>query len=170
MVPNKKKPLGSRFIIGAIVLVLGFIAPVFIPLVTTTNWPTSIKSIIAGLLAFGIPELFMLIAVGIMGKEGFEYIKRFLSVMLRRYGPPDVVSPLRYKIGIIMFVFPLLISIVAPYVGDKIGFYEHHRIIIMVILHVMLVMSLFVLGGDFWEKLRSLFIRRAKIDMESLKK
>ncbi len=170
MVANKRKPLGGRFIIGAIVLVFGFIAPVFIPLVTATNWPSGVVAVVTGLLAFGVPELFMIIAVGIMGKEGFDYIKRFLSIMLRRYGPPDEVSPLRYGIGLFMFILPLILSIVAPYVGDSIGIYDQSKITIMVILHVMLVLSLFVLGGDFWEKLRGLFIRRAKIDMNSLKK
>lgn len=159
-----------RLRLGSSLLIIGFIAPVFIPLVATTSWPTSVKSVVAGSLAFGIPELFMLIAVGIMGKDGFDYIKRFFAIMLRRYGPPNEVSILRYKIGLVMFSLPLILSIVAPYIGDKIGYYEHHRTIIMVVLHIMLVLSLFVLGGDFWEKLRGLFIRRAKIDMKSLKK
>ncbi len=159
-----------RLRLGSALLIIGFIAPALIPIVTATNWPTAVKSVVAGSLAFGIPELFMLIAVGIMGKDGFDYFKRFFALMLRRYGPPNEVSSLRYKTGLVMFSLPLILSIVAPYVGDKIGFYEHHKIIIMVVLHVMLVLSLFVLGGDFWEKLRGLFIRRAKIDMKSLKK
>ncbi len=167
---NKKNTNRGRLILGSAVLIMGFIAPVFIPLVAATDWSTGVKSVISGLFAFGIPELFMIIAVGIMGKDGFDYIKRFLSIMLRKYGPPDEVSKLRYNIGLVMFILPIVLSIVAPYIGDKIDFYEHHKVIIMVSFHVLLILSLFVLGGDFWEKLRSLFIRRAKIDMESLKK
>ncbi len=167
--PEKKSPT-SRLWIGIIILLVGFLSPLLIPVVLATEWSTGVKSVISGLLAFGIPELFMIIAVGIMGKDGFNYLKRYLSFVLRKYGPPDVVSPLRYNVGLVMFITPILLSIIAPYFGHKVGFFENSEITIMIVLHVMLIISLFVLGGDFWEKLRGLFIRRAKIDMGSLKK
>ncbi len=117
--------------------------------------------------AFGIPELFMVIAVGIMGKEGFNYLKRYLSLILRRYGLPDEVSPIRHSVGLVMFAIPLLGSVSAPYFSHKLVFFENREITIMITLHTMLFLSLFVLGGDFWDKLRGLFIRRAKINFGS---
>ncbi len=149
---------------GSLVLLVGFLTPLLIPLVLATELSATIKSVVSGLLAFGVPELFMIIAVGIMGKEGFNYLKRYLSLVMRRYGPPDEVGPLRYTIGIIMFTLPLLLSIFIPYFGYKISFFSDSELVIMIILHIMLLLSLFVLGGDFWDKLRGLFIRRAKID------
>lgn len=164
-----KKPPTVRLWIGIIVLVTGFLSPLLIPLVLSSGFSTGIKSVISGLLAFGIPELFMLIAVGIMGKEGFNYLKRYMSLVLRRYGPPDEVSPFRYRIGMFMFFLPLLVSIFTPYFGHKVAFFDNSEVTIMIVLHTMLFLSLFVLGGDFWDKLRGLFIRSAKIKFEEVK-
>ena len=170
MKKTSKKPPTVRLWVGIIVLVTGFLSPLLIPLVLSSNFSTGVKSVISGLLAFGIPELFMLIAVGIMGKEGFNYLKRYLSLVLRRYGPPDEVSQARYIIGLIMFILPLVVSIIAPYFGHKITFFENSEITIMIILHTMLFLSIFVLGGDFWDKLRGLFNSNAKIHYLSKQK
>ena len=162
----KKSPTGKLWI-GIIILAVGFLSPLLIPLVLATHWSTGVKSVISGLLAFGIPELFMIIAVGIMGKEGFNYLKRYLSLVLRRYGPPDEVSLLRYRIGLFMFLLPLFVSIIMPYLSHKVAFFNDREVTIMLILHGMLFLSLFMLGGDFWDKLRGLFLRRAKIKFET---
>ena len=170
MTKKSIKPPTVRLWSGIVILVIGFLSPLLIPVVLATGLSAGAKSVISGLLAFGIPELFMIIAVGIMGKDGFDYLKRYTSLLLRKYGPPDTVSPIRYNIGLVMFITPILLSFIAPYFGHKLSVFENCEITIMIVLHVMLILSLFVLGGDFWEKLRGLFIRRAKIDMDSLKK
>ena len=164
--PVKKSPTG-RLWIGIIILAVGFLSPLLIPVVLATEWSTGVKSIISGLLAFGIPELFMVVAIGIMGKDGFDYLKRYLSLVLRRYGPPDEVSLLRYRIGLFMFLLPLLVSIITPYLGHKVAFFNDSEVTIMLILHGMLFLSLFMLGGDFWDKLKGLFLRGAKIKFET---
>ena len=163
MEKTSKKPPTARLWIGVIVLVTGFLSPLLIPLILSSGFSSGVKSVISGLLAFGIPELFMLIAVGVMGKEGFNYLKRYSSLVLRRYGPPDEVGQARHIIGLIMFILPLVVSIIVPYFGHKIAFFENSEITIMIVLHTMLFLSLFVLGGNFWDKLRSLFIRTAKV-------
>ena len=157
-----KKPPKGRLLLGTIVLVLGFLSPLLIPLVLNAGWPAGLTSVVSGLLAFGIPELFMIIAVAIMGKEGFDYLKRYLSLVLRKYGPPDEVSKTRYRIGLVLFVLPLLVSIFSPYFGDKIAAFSSSQTTIMIVLHISMVLSLIVLGGDFWDKLRSLFVHGAK--------
>jgi hypothetical protein len=163
----KKPPPKGKIITGTIILVVGFLSPLLIPAVVATNWPTGVKSVVSGLLAFGIPEIFMIIAVSIMGKDGFNYLKRILSILLRKYGPPDEVSKTRYRIGLFMFILPLLVSIFAPYFGPKLEFFENSRVTIMIVLHVMLIVSIFVLGGDFWDKLQGLFTHGAKIQPAS---
>ena len=162
-----KNPSKVRLWVGIIALVTGFLSPLLIPLVLSSGFSTGVKSVISGLLAFGIPELFMFIAVGIMGKEGFNYLKRYLSLVLRHYGPSDEVSPIRYRIGLFMFLLPLIVSFFTSYFGNKVTFFENSEVAIMLGLHTMLFLSLFVLGGDFWDKLRGLFNRNAKIVISS---
>ena len=162
MEKTSKKPPTAKLLAGVIILIVGFLSPLLIPLVLSSGFSAGVKSVISGLLAFGIPELFMLIAVEVMGKEGFNYFKRYSLLVLRRYGPPDEVSPKRHIIGLIMFIIPLVVGIIAPYFRHKIAFFENSEITIMIILHTMLFLSLFVLGGNFWDKLRSLFVYRSR--------
>jgi len=162
-IKEAKKPPGNRLFWGTIIFIAGFLTPLFIPLVLSSGLSTGIKSVLSGLLAFGIPELFMIIAAGIMGKSGFNYLKRFLLILLRKYGPPDTVSKTRYIIGLVMFFIPILFALVLPYLFKYIDFISDNYLIISISTDVLLFLSLFVLGGDFWDKLSGLFNRNARI-------
>jgi hypothetical protein len=105
----------------------------------------------------------MIIAAAVAGKEGFSYIKSKIFGFLKRYGPPDTVSKTRYRIGLVLFIIPFLVGWLLPYFSQFIPNYEENRILINIIGDIILITSLFVLGGDFWDKLRSLFIYGAKV-------
>lgn len=153
----------SRLVTGTLVLVVGFLSPLLIPWVTSTDWSVGVKSILTGLLAFGIPEIFMLIAIGIMGKQGYEFIKQKVGQFLKPLMPPGRVSRSRYRIGLVLFVVPLLFGFLEPYLGY---FFESLRDVPVswyIALDLVFVISLFVLGGDFWDKLRGLFDHDATI-------
>ena len=122
-----------------------------------------VKSVLSGLLAVGVPELFMIIAAGVLGKEGFNYLKQILLKVLKQYDPPDEVSRIRYNIGLILFIIPLLIALLMPYLVDHVTIILENYILISIADDGLLVLSLFVLDGNFWDKLRGLFIRTAKI-------
>jgi hypothetical protein len=72
IVPQKPK---TKLIIGTVILVVGFLSPLLIPLVVASDLSATNKTVISGLLAFGIPELFMLLAIILMGKPGYVFIK-----------------------------------------------------------------------------------------------
>jgi len=151
-----------RLRLGIIILVIGFLSPLLIPLVTATELPTKWKAIISGCLAVGIPELFSVIAIAIMGKPGFNYIKERFFGFLKKYGPADRVSRTRYRIGLVMFLLPIFFGWLAPYAPHLIPGYELHRFAVNLAGDALFISSLFVLGGDFWDKVRSLFIHGAK--------
>ena len=155
-------PPKSRLILGGIVFILGFASPLLIPIVLASELSTAIKSTLSGLLALGIPELGMLIAVAILGKDGFSFLKQKLFGLLKRYGPPDTVSRGRYRFGLILFFLPLLAGLLLPYFESHFNFYAEHEFYFHMIGDSMLFVSLFVLGGDFWDKLRSLAVYGAK--------
>lgn len=142
---------------GSLVLVIGFLSPLTIPLVTSSGLSLGLKSTLAGLLAFGIPEVFMLIAVSIMGKAGFEFIKSKLAKWLKPLAPPDRVSHKRYRFGLIFFILPLLFGFLQPYIGHYITVFETPPVFYYIISDVMFLSSFFILGGEFWDKLRGLF-------------
>jgi len=159
METNSVPPKG-RLIAGTIVFISGFLSPLFIPLVLNTDLSTGLKTTISGLLALGIPELFMIIAVAILGKQGFDYLKSIIAKWFRKYGPPDKVSKTRFRIGLFMFCFPLVLGWALPYFGHHIPFYESNKLWFFIAGDVMFILSFFILGGDFWGKIRSLFIHK----------
>ena len=154
-----------KLITGTIVLIGGFLSPLLIPLVLRSNLGAVVKTTLSGLLAFGIPEITMIAAIAIMGKTGLDFLKSRFSAFMQKYGPPDQVSPVRYKIGLIMFILPLLFGFVLPYVQSYAPWLAENSIPLSIILDITLFSSLFVLGGNFWDKLSGLF----KYDNKSLK-
>ena len=147
-----------RLHLGLIVLIIGFLSPLLIPLVTASELPTKWKAVISGCLAVGIPELFSIAAIAIMGKSGFNYIKDRFFRFLKKYGPADRVSRIRHRIGLVMFGLPILFGWLAPYFSSIVPDYDLQGSIVNLIGDVMFISSLFVLGGDFWDKVRSLFV------------
>ena len=164
--PNKtektKLPSKGKLVTAGIIFIGGFLSPLLIPIVTSSDLSTGWKTALSGLLALGIPELFMMIAVAVAGKEGFNYIKSKVFGYLKKHAPADTVSKTRYRIGLVSFFIPIIVGWLLPYFSYLIPSYEENRNIISVVGDVVLITSLFVLGGDFWDKLRSLFIYGAK--------
>ena len=74
----------GRYIVGASVLVLFQLAPLMIPFVWFTSWSVSIKTIASGLLALGIPEIGVALAVMIIGRRAVKRIWRIIKVAAKR--------------------------------------------------------------------------------------
>ena len=156
---------GWRLRLGLVIFIIGFASPLLIPLVTASGLSTQWKTIISGALAVGIPEVFSIVAVAIMGKSGFDYMKERFFTLLKKHGPPERVGRTRYRIGLVMFCLPLLLGWSEPYFRHISGF-EAHRLLVAVIGDLVLVSSLFVLGGEFWDKVRALFVWNARVVVE----
>jgi hypothetical protein len=162
-------PHGWRFRLGLSLFIIGWLSPLLIPLVAASGLSTEWKTVISGLLAVGIPEIFTVVAVAIMGKAGFNYIKQRFFSIIKKAAPPDTVSRTRYRIGLVMFLLPVFFGWLVPYAPHLIPFYESHRFVVNMAGDVMLISSLFVLGGDFWDKARALFIYDARAQAFSQK-
>ena len=147
---------------GLAILIVGWLSPLLIPVVTRTSLAAEWKTIVSGLLAVGIPEVFTVAAMAILGKSGFNLIKERMFSFIKKHGPPDRVSPTRYRIGLVMFVLPIVFGWLGPYGAHLISGYETHRLVVSMIGDLMFVASLFVLGGDFWDKVRALFVHGAR--------
>ncbi|UCD61833.1 MAG: hypothetical protein JSV59_04490 [Flavobacteriaceae bacterium] len=153
---NTQKSQG-KLRLGAVILVVGFFSPLLIPLVVASNWSAATKSIISGLLAFGIPEVFMILAIAVMGKKGYELIKGKAIKYLKRFAPPDTVSLFRYRFGLALFSIPVLIGILQPYIEHLSSVFQNLPLWFTIALDAVFICSFFVLGGDFWDKISSLF-------------
>lgn len=148
---------------GVVILVIGFLSPLLIPLVLASDWSVATKGIISGLLTFGIPELFMVLAIIVMGKPGYEYIKKKAGKYLKRFLPPDHVSKSRYYLGLVLFSIPIIVGVLQPYLAHFIPFLKELPLWYHISLDMIFIIGIFVLGGDFWDKLSGLFTYDVKV-------
>jgi len=155
-------PPGWRFRLGIFFFVLGWVCPLFIPLVIASSLSTEWKTTLSGLLLVGGPEVLGLVSVAFLGKSGFNYIKARVLTFLKRHGPPREVSRTRYRVGIVILALLTVFSSFIYYAPDLIPGYEESRIAINLVADLLFVASFFVLGGEFWDKFRALFIYDAK--------
>ena len=153
---------GWRLKLGVALFGLSIALPVIgVPLVAVMGLSTATVATVSGVLLAG-SEVLGIIAVAVMGKSGYAYIKNRVFGFIKQYGPPAEVSHTRYTIGLVMFFVPIVFGWLAPYAADLIPGYPGNEFTYAIVGDLLLLVSLFVLGGDFWDKLRALFIGGAK--------
>ena len=148
-------PPRGRLVAGAGAFALGWIATLAaVSVIGASPLPSSIAAIVL----FVGPKIGVIAAIAILGKPGFAYLKKLVFGYLK---PTAEVSPTRHRVGIAMFVVAMLFSFLEPYglfhAGSAVPGIRYSLAV-----DLLLVASVFVLGGNFWDKIRALFIREAK--------
>ena len=69
----------------------------------------------------------------------------------------------RYNTGLVMFGLPILFGWVTLYVAEWIPNLEDNSFAYAIGGDMLLLASLFVLGGDSWDKIRALFVYSDKV-------
>jgi hypothetical protein len=151
----------TRFRLGVALIVTGCILPLGALPVAQSNLPVALKTSLAGILFFGF-EIMAIPAVAIMGKENFDLIVARMKSWLKILKPSGHVGPLRYNIGLVLFLVPMIPSYIMAYMPQWLPDSSPARIWVSLASDTIFLISLFVLGGDFWDKLRALFVREAR--------
>ena len=151
-----------RMHLAVMLWVGGFFLPLAIPLVSGMPLPVATKTALSGLLVFGLPQLLTIIAIAIVGKSGFHYLKERVFGAAKRLGPRVHVSRLRYRIGLVMLFLPLAVSLLEPYITLLPGPALLPHWIYAAVDDTLFLASFFVLGGEFWDKVMALFIYEAR--------
>ena len=71
---------------------------------------------------------------------------------------PKTVSRRRYAVGRVLFVLPAPIGYVIAYTPQLLPGGPEHHVAMQLAADGMFIVSLFALGGDFWDKIRALFV------------
>lgn len=150
--------LGLRFGIGVAMIVLGYVGLAFIPMVTKSALSLPVKSTLSGVLAV-MPLLSKFAAVAVMGKPGFNYLKELVTGYMK---PKQTVSPGRYRFGIILLIVSFCFDQIVNYLPGLLIDWSANKIAWSLVADGAFLVSLFILGGDFWDKLRALFSYSAK--------
>jgi hypothetical protein len=162
-IPEKVR-VGRRFYLGSAVFIGAEAAWLLVPIASVVGWSTSqIASLSGGV--FVVSKVGLITAIAIMGKAGFNHLKRLLFGLLRKLGPPQQVSHRRYRLGLILFMVPVAMAWVEPYTDAIVGPGSVHRFLQDLPLELFLLVALFLLGGEFWDKVRALFRHGAKVEI-----
>lgn len=154
---------GWRLKLGVMIFALSILLPIAgVPLAASLDLSTAVSASLSGGILV-CAEVLGIVAVAIMGKRGFAYLKSRFLELIRRIGPPEVVSRGRYTIGLVMFSLPLLFAWVSVYAAEWIPGFVENPLPYAVGGDLLLLASLFVLGGDFWDKVRALFVYDAHV-------
>jgi len=151
----------TRLIIGISLAVGGNILFFTSAWIAWMPWSASFKATLWGILFFA-PEAGTLAGAAIMGKENFERFKAVVFKWVGRIKPAGNISKLRHQIGLVMFCVPLIPTYVQAFKPEWLPDSSSLRWQVKVIADVIFIASLFVLGGDFWDKLRALFTLEAR--------
>jgi hypothetical protein len=153
--------VGWRVRVGFVIFVVSLAWPALLPVLPLLGVSGARVAAFAGAMAVAA-EIMLLAGAAIAGKDGFAFIKARVFGLLKSLGPPKTVGRTRCSVGLVLFTFPLLLGWASPYLGRHIPGFSEHPLAYAVSGDVLLLTSLCVLGGDFWDKLRALFVHGAR--------
>jgi hypothetical protein len=163
MKPPEQPAAGWRLKLSAALFGLSIVLPLAgVALVASLDLSGALTASLSGALLLA-GEILGVSAVAVAGKIGFAFIKGKILGLLKQYGPPNKVSRLRYRIGLVMFCTPILFGWLSIYTAGYIPGFAQNPLPYALGGDLLLLASLFVLGGDFWDKIRSLFVHDAEV-------
>ncbi|KAF0815145.1 hypothetical protein IGB42_00222 [Andreprevotia sp. IGB-42] len=151
-----------RFKLGIGIFIFAFALWLLIPLAASSGVEASRIAALTGGI-FVANKLLLLTCIAVMGKSGFQQLKGMVFGYAKNLAPPATVGPVRHVIGLVMFWLPLVSAMLETYVDNIWPGLRPNIWQLQISGDIMLIASFFVLGGEFWNKFRSLFVRTAKV-------
>jgi len=151
-----------RFYLGITAFVLSFVLPLGALLVPLLGLPTAHAAILIGLLIAGAPEVLCILAVVLLGKETLRYVTYQAKSAFRRAVIDRPASKGRYYVGLTVILVSWLPAYLYAYFpavmpgGDA-------RIYILAAMDLVFVASVLLMGAEFWEKVRRIFVYDGKV-------
>ncbi len=151
-------PTGWRLKAGIALIALMILAWLLVPIEAALGMSGStIAATTAGIAVTN--KVILLFAIAVVGKAGFRELK---AKVFRKLSPPAQVGPMRYRIGLVMFCFPIVQGLLETWGSHIAPQIAVSGLWVDIATDGMMVASLFVLGGNFWDKLRALFVVDAR--------
>lgn len=159
-------PPRSRLIAGAAVLAGALLVKILGPaLIVGSDLSAAWKTGLTAALFIVVPKILVVSIVFLLGKSGFVYLKSLIYSHVGRavapLAPARQVGRTRYRIGLVLFTLALLEAWLFPYVERNFPDLIARGPAWDWFTDGLLIVSIFVLGGDFWDKLRALYVHGA---------
>ncbi|MDH6234198.1 phosphoglycerol transferase MdoB-like AlkP superfamily enzyme [Mesorhizobium soli] len=153
---------GWRFKCGVALLVLAIALVLAIPLLAAFGLPPATLAAITGAV-FIINKLLLILIIALVGKAGFQELKNILASYVPHVKKVGPIGPVRHATGLAMFWIPLTWSVLEPYIDYFWPGLRPNKWAYQLGGDLIFVAGIFVLGGNFWEKVQALFIRTARV-------
>jgi hypothetical protein len=151
-----------RFKLGMVIFLLAFAIWLLVPLLAALNASGDTLAALSGVV-FISNKVLLVVVVAVMGKPGFEHLKKQVFRYVAILAPAPEVGRLRHSLGLVMFSLPLLTTFVEPYDHYIWPALLTHGWQLELLSDLIFIASFFVLGGNFWDKIRALFVRTAHV-------
>ena len=152
---------GFRLYFGSIIILMSFF---MVPtgLFISHHFHThTMRAVILGFFWVNGP-LWKILGIAVMGKVSYYYIVEHLKYRYKHIAGLKPVGKKRYYTGLFMFTLPFVPSYVMAYAPHLLPELAMFRVYLNIFFDLVFLSSLFVLGGDFWDKLRALFNYNAR--------
>jgi hypothetical protein len=153
---------GWRFKLGMLIFVAAFAIWLLVPLTAALNASAATLAALSGIV-FVANKVLLLAVVAVMGKPGFQQLKRHVFGYVAMLAPAPKVGRLRHASGMVMFTLPLVTTFLEPYDDYIWPAALTHGWQVELASDLIFIASFFVLGGNFWDKIRALFVRTAEV-------
>lgn len=146
-----------RFVAGVSALALSVVFPLSALLIPLLGLSPGKATLISGFLLAGAPEIFILLAVALLGKENFDRIVSSAKGLFFTTFFQKPVSRLRYNVGLTIFTLSILPIYLVGYAASWMPTGDA-KLFLLAGADFACLVSVFVMGGEFWGKFRRLFI------------
>lgn len=145
---NSSKPL--KYKIGIFLIVISCIMPLFAFIVPFLGFSMSVTALITAAFVVGTPELLFFIGIALAGKEAVTLVKQKLL---------KPAGQMRYNIGLVIFCTSFFANWICAYleVTSILQIGIHGKLYLMVILDLILISSVFLMGPEFFIKIKNIF-------------
>ncbi len=150
-----------RFKLGIALVCLAIGMWLCVPLAAWAGVPNTRIAAMTGVI-FIVNKVLLLLVIAVMGKSGFQQLKGKIFGVFK-LAPDTSVGSVRYTLGLVMFCVPLITSWLEPYIDAVAPGLRPNIWQLQLLGDVMFLASFLVLGANFWEKIRSLFIRTSRV-------
>src|SRR5262249_15494492 len=133
------------------------ILPLGAVLVPMLGLPAAHSVVLAGALVAGGPEVLCIVAIALLGKDTFQYFTHKAKSVLRRAVIDRPVSKTRYYVGLAIFLLSFVPAYLYAYLSAAMPG-QSIRVYILAAMDLAFVASVFLMGGEFWDKVGRLFV------------
>lgn len=150
-----------KFYSGMAALLLACVMPLLGLAVPLLGLPAAWTAALIGVLIAGGPEVMIVVAAALLGKATMHYFMASAKRMFLQLLLVERASKIRYYSGLTVSLVSFLPLYLYGYFPDLMP-PAQARIFILAGADFAFILSIFVMGGEFWEKLRALFVWEGK--------